>query len=121
MPAARNEKRGRERIELLGELRGEVTVFQPVVIKEIGIAGAEVETSTPLQLNSLHDFRFGLGSRSVVLKGRVVHARISEVDQDVVRYRSGVEFVETSARVLAAIRDFIATIKASRTNVRHDT
>ena len=86
----------RERLEILGELHGEVMVFQPMAIKEISRGGAQVETGFPLQLDSLHDFRLTLGDRSVVVKGRVVHCSISDVDQELVLYRSGIEFVEPS-------------------------
>jgi hypothetical protein len=103
-----------ERIPIPGELRGEVMVFQPMTIKEISRGGAQVETAFPMQLHSLHEFRLGLGDRSVVVKGRVAHCRISGVDQELVTYRSGIEFVEPSERVSAVIADFIAAIKEGR-------
>ncbi len=109
-----DEKRERERIEILGELHGEVMVFQPLSIKEISHGGAQVETLFPLHLNSLHDIRLTLGDRSVVLKGRVAHCRISDVDQELVTYRSGIEFIEPSERVRAVITDFIEAIKLGR-------
>jgi len=107
-----DEKRDRERIPILGELHGEVMVFSPMSIKEISRGGAQVETTFPLQLDSLHDFRLTLGDRSVVVKGRVAHCRISDVDQ--VLYRSGIEFIEPSDRVYGVISDFIEAIKAGR-------
>jgi len=107
-------KRDKERIEILGELHGEVMVFQPIAIKEISAGGAQLETIFPLQLNSLHDFRLTLGDRSLVLKGRVAHCRISDVDQELVTYRSGVEFVELSDRVSAVIEGFIDAVKTGR-------
>ena len=108
------EKRDTERIPILGELHGEVMVFQPVAIKEISRGGAQVETGFPLQLDSLHEFRLTLGERSVVLKGRVAHCSISDVDQELVTYRSGIEFIEPSDRVYSVISDFIETIKSGR-------
>lgn len=111
------EKRDTERVPILGELQGEVMVFQPMLIKEISRGGATVETRFPLHLNSLHDLRLTLGDRSVVIKGRVVHSRISDVDQDIVTYRTGVEFVEPSERVAAAIGEFLDTVKANRSGV----
>ena len=108
------EKRDRERIEILGELHGEVMIFQPLSIKEISRGGCLVETAFPLHLNSLHDVRLTLGDRSVVLKGRVAHCRISDVDQEIVTYRSGVEFIEMNDRVRDVIKDFIEAIKAGR-------
>lgn len=109
-----DDKRDKERVEILGELRGEIMVFQALSIKEMSHGGCLVETAFPLHLNSLHDIRLTLGDRSVVLKGRVAHCRISDVDQEIVRYRSGVEFIEPSERIREAIVDFIDAIKAGR-------
>jgi hypothetical protein len=109
-----DNKRDRERVEILGELHGEIMVFQPLSIKEISHGGCLVETSFPLHLNSLHDIRLTLGDQSVVLKGRVAHCRISDVDQEVVHYKSGVEFIEPSERVGDVIKEFIEAIKAGR-------
>jgi hypothetical protein len=107
-------KRDNERIEILGELHGEVMVFQPMAIKEISRGGAQVETGFPLQLDSLHDFRLTLGDRSIVLKGRVVHCSISDVDQEIVVYRTGIEFVEAPERVNEVITEFIRGIRDER-------
>jgi len=108
------DKRDGERVQILGELHGEVMVFEPMAIKEISRGGVQVETAFPLQLDSLHDFRLTLGERSVVLKGRVVHCSISDVDQEVVVYRSGVEFIEPSERVASVVAGFIQAIKEGR-------
>jgi hypothetical protein len=107
-------KRDTERIEILGELRGEVTVFQPMAIKEISRGGAQVETGFPLQVDSLHDFRLTLGERSVVVKGRVAHCTITDVEQELVLYRAGVEFIEPSGRVASVISEFVEAIAAGR-------
>jgi hypothetical protein len=109
-----SDKRDRERIQILGELHGEVTVFQDVAIKEISCGGVQVETAFPLQLDSLHSFRLTLGERSVVIKGRVVHCRISDVEQELVTYCSGIEFVEPPERVSSAISEFIEAVKDGR-------
>ena len=73
--------------------------------------GMQVETSFPLQLDSLHDFRLTLGDRSVVVKGRIAHSRISDVDQDIITYRTGIEFIEPSA--IAHFVDVLAKQKAN--------
>jgi hypothetical protein len=108
------EKRDRERTEILGELRGEVMVFQPMAIKEISRGGAQVETGFPLQLNSLHDFRLSLGDRFVVVKGRVVHCSITDVEHELVLYRAGIEFIEPPERVSTVIHEFIDAITSGR-------
>ena len=111
------DKRFHERIPILGELQGEIMVFQPMQLKEISQGGLTVESRTPLQLDSLHDLRLTLAGNSVVVKARVVHSRISDVDQDIVTYRTGMEFVELSDRVRAAIADFLQTLKLNRSGV----
>lgn len=108
------DKRDTDRIEILGELRGEVMVFQLMGIREISRGGAQVETGFPLQLDSLHDFRLTLGDRSIILKGRVAHCSVSDVDQEVVVYRSGIEFIEPPDRVASVIADFIDAITNGR-------
>jgi hypothetical protein len=108
------DKRDIERVQILGELRGEVTVFQPIAIKEISRGGAQVETGFPLQVDSLHEFRLTLGERSVVVKGRVAHCKITDVEQELVLYRSGIEFIEPSEHVAAVIADFLNAIQTGR-------
>jgi hypothetical protein len=112
-----DDKRDAERVTMLGELQGEVMVFEPMLVKEVSVIGATVETRFPLHLNSLHDVRLTLAGRSIVLKGRVVHSRISDVDQDIVTYRTGLEFVEPSERVTNAIAEFLDNVKTDRSGV----
>ena len=108
------DKRDSERLDLLGGLTGEVMVYQPTAIRQMSRGGMLVETTFPLQLDSLHDFRLALGDRSLVVKGRVIHSRISNVDRDQVRYRSGIEFIEMSGRAEGVIAEFIeATAQGS--------
>ena len=109
-----SDKRDAERVPMLGRLQGEVMVFQPMLIKEVSLGGAMVETRFPLHLNSLHDLRLTLGTRSIVVKGRVVHSQISDVDQDVVIYWTGVEFVEPSDHVASAIAEFLESVSTQR-------
>jgi len=107
-------KRDSDRIAIFGDLQGEIMVFEPLHIKELSRGGALVETRFPLTIDSLHELRLTLASNSVVLKGRVAHSRISDVDQEIVTYRSGIEFVEPSDRVREVIVEFLDAIKASR-------
>ena len=46
-----------------------------------------------------NDICLTLGARSVVVKGRVAHCSISDVDQEMVAYRSGIEFIDPPERV----------------------
>ena len=110
-----DNKRDTQRIELMGALTGEVMVFQPTVVRQISKGGMQVETTFPMQLDSLHEFRLTLGDRSIVVKGRVAHSRISEFDQDGVTYRSGIEFIEPSEPVASVISEFVEVLRQERT------
>jgi hypothetical protein len=109
-----SNSRDSERIQILGELNGDIMVFEPMVIKEISRGGALVETRFALYVDSLHDLRLTLGDRSVVVKGRVAHCRISDVDQDVVTYQAGMEFVDPPDHVRAVVLEFLESIKNGR-------
>jgi len=105
-----------ERIDLNASLVGEVMVYQPTTIYQVGPTGMQVETNFPMQLDSLHDFRLTLGERSVVVKGRVAHSRVTEFEHDgAVVYRSGIEFVELSPLVAGAITEFVEDLRQVRT------
>ncbi len=101
------EKRDSPRVQTPAQVRGEVTVFLPVTILDIGERGAQLETTFQLQLEGLHDFRLSLGARSVVVKGRIVHCQIGELRDGVVLYRTGVEFIQPSLHAQLAIEAFV--------------
>ena len=109
--------RKHERISMLGQLRGEIMVFEPMAVTELSVAGLGVETPFPLHLNSLHDMRLTLGSIAVVVKARVIHSHIRDVDQELVTYYSGLEFIELPERVHTAIVEFLAAVKVHRAGV----
>jgi hypothetical protein len=112
---AGEHKRDRdERLQILGDLHGEVMVFQPMAVRELSHGGAQVETAFPLHVDSLHEFRLTLGEQSVVVKGRIAHCCITDIDQEIVLYRSGVEFVEPSERFTSVIDGFIDAVRSGR-------
>lgn len=89
-------------------------VYQPMTIRELSHGGAQVETTFPLQIDSLHEVRLELGDASVVVKGQVVHCSIADMDRELVTYRSGLEFVEASDGVRELIARFIDAVRVSR-------
>lgn len=101
-----------ERVPIFGDLKGEIMVFEPLQVKQLGPRGATIETRFALPLNSLHDLRLTLGDHAVVVKARVVHSHVGEVNEEEVCYRSGVEFVEPPAYVGAAIQQYLDALKA---------
>ena len=112
-PDAENRRRA-GRLQILGDLRAEIMVFEPMVIREISQSGLLVETVFPLQLDSLHDIRLTLGAVSIVAKARVAHCLIGDIDQERVSYRSGMEFTELNDRAQAVINRFIDTVESDR-------
>ena len=108
-------KREAERVHIPGQIKGEVTVYEPMAILDLSDRGALVETTFALHVDSLHEFRLSLGERSVIVKGRIVHCHIGELQEGTVLYRSGIEFVEPSAPVLGVLTAFLEELKASRT------
>ena len=114
MAGEHKREREAERLQILGDLHGEVMVFQPMAIKVLSHSGATVETAFPLHVDSLHEFRLTLGERSFVVKGRIVHCSITDIDQEIVLYRSGVEFVDTSERFTSVIDGFIDAVRTGR-------
>jgi hypothetical protein len=106
-----DDKRLSPRMEMLGYVPGEITVLAPVAIRDLSALGAQVESSFPLLLNSMHELRLHLGGDSVVVRGRVAHCRVADIGTDVAVYRAGVEFVELpehARRLIAAHVDRIA-------------
>jgi hypothetical protein len=108
------DKREVERFGLEGEVRGEVMAFQPMAILDISLTGAQIQTSFPLHVGSLHDFRLSLGERSVVVKGRIAYCQISLLTDVAAAYRSGVEFVAVSEHAGSAIADFVSAVSYAR-------
>lgn len=108
---AQPDRREAERLAVLGSLSGEVMVFQPLTIIEISAQGLVTETNFPLYLDSLHEFRLKLGDRPVVVRGRITHCSLVDVDHELVRYRSGVQFIELPEHVAQAIKIFLSKLK----------
>ena len=108
------EKRDNERVPVPAQVTGEVTTIHPMIILDISGQGAQIETTVMLPPEGLHDFRISLGSRSVVVKGRIVHCQIGELREGAVVYRSGVEFVELAPHAQIAIEAFVDAQRAAR-------
>jgi hypothetical protein len=109
-----NDRRASQRLAILGNLQGEVMIFQPMRITEIAPGGVQAETAFPLQIDSLHDVRLVLGDISLVTKARVAHCSIVEMDGEQVQYRAGLHFVDPSNYVQSAIIAFAEAIKLER-------
>jgi hypothetical protein len=108
------EKRDNQRVPVPVQVTGEVMTFLPMTILDVSEQGAQIETAVLLHPEGLHEFRISLGSRSVIVKGRIVHCQIGELRDGAVIYRSGVEFVELSPHAQIAIEVFVEAQRAAR-------
>jgi len=108
-PGVTGDKRDQVRVPLEGEVRGEVMVFQPMIILDLSLGGAQIETAFPLHMGSLHDFRLSLADRSVIVKGRIAHCHIGGLTDSAALYRTGIEFVTPSEHAQAVIADFVVS------------
>jgi hypothetical protein len=106
-----DERRRLERLQLSGLVQGEVRVVHPIKLIEISETGASLELTQPLIIESLHDFRIELGDNIVIVKGRVAHSRVADVETSRVAYRAGIEFIDPPAHVREAIYDYIIGLK----------
>ena len=111
------DKRDAERVLILGELRGDMKVFQPMHVREVSRSGVTIETLFPLHIDSLHDVRLTLGDTSVVVTERVIHSHVSDIEQDSVAYHAGLELVDPSPSASRAIEEFLNTVKADRRDI----
>jgi hypothetical protein len=89
---------------------GEVLVPRPLVISNISVAGVRIETPDPLPLNSIRTLRLHLAGRSVVVRGRVCHTTATADGRRM--HVSGIEFLEVSDEVRAAIEAYVSTPSA---------
>jgi len=108
------DKRESVRINILGGLAGEASVFVPIIVHDFSQTGVLVECGFPLLLGSEQDLRIHLGDDSVVVKARVVRCHIAEIGRDLVRYVAGLEFVTLPPHVGVAITAYIERLRRRR-------
>ncbi len=113
------DQRQRPRTPLPARLSGEVTVYRPLTVTDLSVLGARVETPEPLRLNSVRAFRLNLGEQTIVLKGRVCHASVRALDDQLVVYTSGVEFLDVPPVARMAIERFLERSAGALVSAEH--
>jgi hypothetical protein len=113
------DQRQRQRILLPNGLSGEVTVYRPLTVSDLSPLGARVETPEPLRVNSVRAFRLNLGEQTVVLKGRVCHASVRALDDQLVVYTSGIEFLDVPPLARMAIERFLDRVGSASITAEH--
>lgn len=109
-----DERREARRVEILGALRADVLVTQTLAITDLSDQGLQVLSDFPLPLESLHDFRLPLADRTVVLKGRVVHSAVADLDGGGVQYRSGIAFEDVPSHLRTVLADYATILRTQR-------
>jgi PilZ domain len=111
-----HERRRTPRIEILGQLYGEiVSVRTPITVREIGLGGFSVDTALALPVGAVHAFRLTpTEGAPVIVRARVVYSRAHEPAQDGTGYTSGLQFVDDSGhhsrRSVASLIDQVTSV-----------
>jgi hypothetical protein len=113
-----NNQREARRIDLFASLHGEVTVTQPVEIREISARGMRVATRIALNRTADHEFRLTIGDRSAVVRGHVVHTSPSQNDEGVTVYLSGIKFLEVTEASQSLINGFLEFMRLAEDKLR---
>jgi hypothetical protein len=113
------ERREAPRIGILGTLRADVLFPQRLDITDISAAGLQAASSFPFQLDTVYEFRLTLEHMVVVVKGRVVHSAVREIDPHGVEYRTGVDFVDVAEGTRAALDTFARRLVEQRNARTH--
>lgn len=104
----------RERVKIDGDLRGEVLVYQPLTLTEVSLAGALLQTTFPLSLDSPHGLRLAVGDPPVTATARVLHSRIIQIEGGRLTYQSEIEFIEPSDALIDAITRLLAQLRGPK-------
>lgn len=101
------DRRGDLRFEIIGQLWGSLEVAQHLPLRNLGRGGALVESSLPLNADTVHGVRLLLGGEPNDLQVRVRHVTpVREPAGE--RYLIGVEFVNPPVGTLEQIDRIVA-------------
>lgn len=112
----RQDRRRSPRIQLLGEVRGQILPSRTTVdVREIGLGGFSVETRDPLRPGDVLSFVLTVeGGADMPLRARVVHCRPRTELDAAGLYVTGLEFVVDDAHdeseAVAALVDKLTSV-----------
>jgi hypothetical protein len=98
------------RLTLSARVEGLAKVWSDVRVVDLSSTGALLESSDPIERNSLLTLQFPLGDSPLSVRARVVHCTEIEVDL----YRAGVRFEALPTELHERVRELI------RTNLREE-
>src|SRR5581483_10912566 len=101
------DRREHLRFEVAGHLWASVGIRESVVLRNIGIGGALIETRLPQPVGTVRTAQLSLLDRGPELEVIVRHVEPLTPDPDEQRYRVGVEFVNVSPVMRDRLKEFV--------------
>jgi hypothetical protein len=98
-----DDRRGRPRFEIVGQLRGSLVVFENLRLHNISPGGALLEADRSVPMDSVYEFRFEINHQPTRVSARVRHVRPTDG-----RYLLGIEFVAPGWYFVEQIRSLVA-------------
>jgi hypothetical protein len=106
------ERRRSPRIEILGQIHGEVVSLDlPILLREVSFGGFSAETPIQFPLGVAHAFRFSpAGEEALILTARVTYSRPAAADESATTYITGFEFAHKHAQTRESVDELIDKI-----------
>jgi hypothetical protein len=94
-----DDRRRAPRVELLGQIHGQVVPYDvTVTVRNVSLGGLSLETPFPFPLGVAHDFRLRLGDDSaVLLRGTILRCEAQRAHDGSTVYLTGVQFLDDPA------------------------
>ena len=107
------DRRVGTRFEIVGELWGSVHALEPLLVCNLSLGGALVESLAPLPVGSVQPVRMSRGAETAEVRATVRHLSPIHLQGGGSRYRVGLEFVDVDEQAAGWIGGFIEEHRAS--------
>ncbi len=103
------------RVQILGNVTGEVSLLHDVTLLDLNEGGARLEHAGRFALNAICYLRLPAPEGEPVLKARIVHSAVSRTapgpgEETILFYQSGVEFVGLTSDALLVLRQLLPSL-----------
>ena len=98
------DRRGKPRFEILGDLWGHIDITSSILVRNIGRDGALLESPLQLEPNSMHWITVIVEGEPYLVQVRVRHSRAEPRIGGELRFSAGVEFVKLPPAVADELR-----------------
>jgi hypothetical protein len=106
------ERRRSPRIEILGQVHGEVVSLDlPILLREVSFGGFSAEAPIQFPEGVAHAFRFSpTGEEPIILTARVTYSRPAADDEAATTYVTGFAFAHKHAQTRESVDELIDKI-----------